>query len=859
MRVSIPCPSCGMKYRVSGNVAGTRVRCRICRSEFDISTEELAGLSGSQSVSARPRLLVGAASVIALIVIASMLVWNPPGDAGNGEPPPPDADEVPGMAALPPDAVQEKARLESVFEVIAKRYPCEIAKHPNTMIPRLHWFQFAEKIGTVDESVEIPIPKDVVRVWPLFDNLRIYGRGLDGRGIRVSLIGPAGSSEFQYWRDGDRMLAGHSRRLNVDVDNPPGHKLVFNGSGRIDRLVLSSTHGVSREFDTNPWSTLGHNQPIRPVHVAVDATRYRSIDGHCELERDRFWRIAAEYGTHPDAQIGAKFAVERGFYPGRMILKLDGLERWGFDGRVLREDAQRPGHPDYSIFENVQPRTDEIEQLRRAFGAEFEYGNCFDNWPSFMALKNTRIPNTRGTPRDFQSAAELSSRVIEAQKISMGRTARWWEVKNEATISQEWVLHAEPDRDGWSELSTFHNVMADTIHRDHPEVQVGGPSSAWMALHHDDFGLARKQLQFMDRTRDHLDFYSHHFYEKKDLLLNAGTEYSPGYLTGRLEGCLDLIRSHGHLTDNVKPLLITEYGTLYGGETDLHQWVNIKNYNGYLIRFMNQADAIRLTNAFVIPVKHWDRTARDGLFRYDDDGKLVLNKICYFLDFWKDYRGNRIPGRCLTDDVFVPMHCVTEGRTIQIAIHNLNAFRIKASIDLKIGDSQIESIEQTRLFFDKAQLVFKTTPVSSLDGLPVAVEETTLVKVTLDRPITPTQTLDEKTWFADKILQRTGKPITFQIDCDTESLCRSTLRICASRNGGFRRPMKLRVNGETIAESIAITPETKTGNYWGFVEVDIPAQRIRPSNAIEVTLSETGGHVTSVVMVNQQERSRPNP
>lgn len=136
-------------------------------------------------------------------------------------------------------------------------------------------------------------------------------------------------------------------------------------------------------------------------------------------------------------------------------------------------------------------------------------------------------------------------------------------------------------------------------------------------------------------------------------------------------------------------------------------------------------------------------------------------------------------------------------------------------VELQTGESQIKSIEQTRLYFDKARLVFETTPVESLDNLPVAVEETTLVKVTLDRPITPKETLDEKTFFADKIMKRTGKTLAFKVDCRTESLHSATFRISASRNGGFRQPMQLRVNGQTIAESHLITPRAKAGELLG--------------------------------------------
>ena len=309
--------------------------------------------------------------------------------------------------------------------------------------------------------------------------------------------------------------------------------------------------------------------------------------------------------------VGTRHAAERGFYPGRGIWKLDGLTRWGYAGVKLREDPDSPGKPVLSDFDDIEFDAEADRTLRTLAPADLKMANCFDNWPPFMALKGTRVKNHRGTPADFHEAARLASAAIRWQKKVRRNHDYWWEVKNESTITEEWVLHAEEGVDSWGELAKFHNTMADTIHAEHGDsVLVGGPTSAWMALHHADFALARKQMRFMDETKGHLDFYSHHFYEGKQLILSEGDAYSGGYLMGRLEGCIDLLRNHMVLTDNVKPMIISETGTLHGRDSEIGIWLNSKNMSSYLMRYIEHPDKIDLVSLWLIPHAWWDEGKR---------------------------------------------------------------------------------------------------------------------------------------------------------------------------------------------------------------------------------------------------------
>jgi agarase len=492
----------------------------------------------------------------------------------------------------------------------------------------------------------------------------------------------------------------------------------------------------------------------------------------------------------------------------------------------------------------------EAAKLREdAFPRDYDYVTCFDNWPPFMALTGTRIKNHRGTPADFAEAARLASATIGWQRKVQGKPDHWWEVKNESTITEEWVLHAEEGVDSWGKLAEFHNVMAETIHRDHPEVLVGGPTSAWMALHHGGFDLARKQMRFMDETKGHLDFYSHHFYEGKQLVLSEGDTFSGGYLMGRLEGCLDLLRNHMVLTDNIRPMIISETGTLFGRTTEMGIWLNTKNMSSYLMRYMDHPDKIDLINLWLIPYIWWDKNAHT-LFNKVEDGKLVMDqRVGYFLDLWQDFRGDRLPIAVATRQTNVHVQSVLDGQTVWVAINNLNPHRIAADISVLTADVQPVRIEQVRLYFDRGQIHFETVERRDLKALPVAVEETSLVKITLDRVPVFGGTLDENTFYGDKVIQPTGEPVAFRIRGPKRKPERACLRICLSRDGGFGEKLSVLVNGKQVARNVTITPIRKSGNYWGYHTLSVPAKVVRPENEVTVMMPEAGGTITSVALI----------
>lgn len=756
---------------------------------------------------------------------------------------------------LPPDAARTRYHLALLFEV-GVQYGAETFDHINTAETRILSIDLPGATGPVDGEKRVSIPEDLVRVTGFFSRLKVQGSGL--LEVDVHYATPDREGVFATWTHTSETIEAKNHQMPIDHSTYEGYEIVFIGTGTIERVFLYQDHGVSPVFNDDAWSVVGGRLPVLEVAVDVYPGISRSINGITTLELEKFRRvysgIDAGYEDNPEAWDAAEVFKPLGFLPGRQIAKLGPeLEHaYGYpDIPLMTEDPERPGWADHRFFEReYQPDPTLTAKIDAAWPRDLEYAMCLDFWPSWNEPKGLGIRNDLGTPAPelFDSAADLAARYLAARQRLQGRIAPYWEVKNESTIKHEWMYHGEPGYDSWGLLAEFHNKVADRIKEDFPDIKIGGPTSAWMALDANDFGLAREQLRFMDLTRDHLDFYSHHFYEGSDLVINDPRHSAnPGtYLPGRLEADLDLLQNHMRLTDNVKPIIISETGSLHGGGDDIDHWILLKNFSSYMIRYMNRADEFRMIVPFLLPVTWWDKEAEHYLMRYLPDGSIEPTHQLKYLQLWSPYRGDLIPALTSTDRI--TLHAVTEGSVIQVAINNLNPQRATVGLNLHLDGQEIQSIEQTRLYLENGNLHFGTDKLDSLEAIPVAVEETTIVRITLDEPPGKTATWTERSYYGDATLQPTGEPTTFSVNSPTEGLRSATLRVSFGRMDGFKVPLTVECNGKKFESDLKWSD--KPGRFFSFVEFDLPPSLVREDNTVTVTIPQEGGHVSSVALIH---------
>ncbi len=729
---------------------------------------------------------------------------------------------------LPPEA-QEEQRVIQKLQDVADRYPSEFTPDVNTgemMLSRITLFEDV----TVEEEVVLTLPSDIVPVLQMF------------RGFVFNTTG--GDLEVLWRRaDGDRGLAawwgGRSGLFAVLVPygiprfDPP-FELVLRGTAHVESLTLHHHRGITLEFDEEPWGVPGSRDPVLPVQVTVDATTGLSIGGHRALDRSRFMRVYNLADGPPDFMKAAEYFTSQGFLPARDAGK--NLDAWS---RMTGPDEEK------------------LKTLRNLYPEPFDQVLCFGAWPARYRHQEPGLPPGTGTPgiEHFEAAADLAARMVRGRDLALeefsGRP--YVEVKNEPDISRNWAFFAAPDRfDAWKLLAEFHNLVADAVRATNPDWRVGGPSSCMPAVDLNNFRRGQELMTFMDRTHRHLDFYSVHFYEPNTFRLIGPGAHSATYLFGRLEGTFDLLRTHMHLQQDVKPILITEYGGQRSPATDVGRWLFIRTTSAHMMRYMQMPDFVEFSVPFVIPIAFWTRQTptptRDSfqLFMYDDDGNMELSTLRYFLEFWSDFDGDRVVADA--DTSWVTVNALLDETTLYVAINNMTQQRIAVDLEALFGDATPKTIEQTRLNMERGALQFERNELAGLQAIPLGLDETSIIKITLDRPPAERAVIERSTYFADRVMQPTGAPVEFVIDAPTEPAAAAVLRIALGRVDGFASDLTVTLNDATPRE-ICLAHTRKRGMYFGTVELAVPADELAGTNQITIHAPDAEGYISSVILV----------
>jgi len=129
---------------------------------------------------------------------------------------------------------------------------------------------------------------------------------------------------------------------------------------------------------------------------------------------------------------------------------------------------------------------------------------------------------------------------------------------------------------------------------------------------------------------------------------------------------------------------------------------------------------------------------------------------------------------------------------------------------------------------------------------PLSVEETSIIKVTLDKDVKFISSQKEQTFFGDKTLQNTGQNTEFKISCPAEDIQAAKLRVCFGRKDGFQKNLSLTFNGEVYTSSLQRT--NKSGNFFGYEEFVIPTKLIKKINSVRVNIPQYGGKISSVAL-----------
>ncbi|MEQ8836061.1 MAG: beta-agarase [Lacipirellulaceae bacterium] len=720
-----------------------------------------------------------------------------------------------------------------------------------------------EETRQIRDGYELLVPEGAERIAGLFRHFGFHGKNLDRiKEVHVFPFSPDKAPPRSVQKKDFYRVQMPSIPLS---DEPFGQmKIKFlmkhkDAVCQIDDLIFYAQKAIPPEFDTIPYRDLGSEHPREAVEILIDTDNELWIGGSTDLQRDRWFRMHETPGVvHQSFE---KWAAERNFLPGRGAFKFNPAitRRWG-KWEPLKERDDKPGSADLTFFDQYDAGVRHRKTIPLFKSKPFAL--CFNDWPEFMSVPLVG----RGTPQisRFAEAAELAAAYVEDQIEDGGFTAHWWEVKNESSVQSEWAHHWKEKQgiDGWGLLADFHNQVADAVHERAPEVKVGGPSSAYMQVQVKDFTIYHNQARFIEETRGHLDFFSHHFYENA-LMLGAherrGMGYS-NYLLGRYEAILDMLRAHMHKVDNVLPILITECGSLQNGRNPSDNWLRLLAWNAYLTKSMQRPDQIDLFVPFVFLHMSWNPMSGDAAFTPKTDRErhykiedFEPTTIANYFELWRDFDGRRLP--VSFNRQWLDVIAVHQDNRISLAITNMGGRQLSVDLSKVAKKLGVKQAVQTRLNYHRGEVVFEPEHSIKVDSIPVDVNETTIVRLILPQPLRPRGKLRRERCYAHATaVKSNGEPILFEVQVDQpEAVSSAQLIVGIHRRGGVTKPLQVEFNGEPIAIDKGDAHEFT--EYFAPLSTQLPLSKLQASNSVKIS-SESGATITSVQIVT--DSTMPN-
>jgi agarase len=751
----------------------------------------------------------------------------------------------------------ERARQmhEKFWNKVVQQYPVESRTQANSRERVLTTLEIYNGRRAISGTTPIAIAADLAPHFRDFSYLEIEGEGLD-------------QIESAAYRNAAGIVYTNPQLQSARyIQIPGGHyadwdsrmqTLVIEGDAVITGLRLVSLEGIVSTFDASSFVLAKSSLPPINANIRIDASRALSIDGVAELPAERFYRLYFSPGA--DRSGWESTFAEKGFYPGRQMLKLaHELEtRHGtFKAPLLQEDPLREGYADLSIFEARD------FSHYKGVSPDLQFAQCLNIWPSFMKLDVEGHKNVLGTPAvgNFAAAAELAAAYIADEIEDSGRTATYWEVKNESDIKHEWTYHEFAVADSWTRLGEFHNTVAASIKAVDPGILVGGPASAWprMEMGGSGFMVWENHRHFMEVTRDNLDFYSHHFY---DVGVNSSFEArADGYedwLQGRLDCVLDMLCAEMRATDNVKPLLITEYGTLQGGVREIDYWLRVCNYSSFMMQFMERPADFELTVPFLLGYMHWEPASGHALLHKDANGAYQLTKNAYFLDLWEGVGGEYLH----LDAIHPKVHALAwkKGTTLYLAVNNQSGADLNFQPQLQVPEGiQIDSIQYRHPTYRDGQFRFLRGSCLLGQNMKLPNAETMILEIRTDQEVKTKERIEARVFYADQTLIFPGSDISLAIaltDFDAKQLHSAKLRLGIQNADGPTGELRGQLN--EFSFSLNLDQYKDIRNFFEYVEIVVPVNCLQERNQLTLDLPYTHtivSHAQLKVMVGGGNRN----
>jgi agarase len=272
---------------------------------------------------------------------------------------------------------------------------------------------------------------------------------------------------------------------------------------------------------------------------------------------------------------------------------------------------------------------------------------------------------------------------------------------------------------------------------------------------------------------------------------------------------------------------------------------------------MQRPDQIDLFVPFIFTQASWNPYSGDNAFTPKPDRKRHVTIDDFDRTTIANYfDGRRLPVRFNRD--WLDVVAVHDGKRVSLAVTNMGGRQIAldlSEVTKRIGSS---GATQTRLNYHKGEVVFEPDQTVEVSGVPVDVNETTLIHLAIAKPLTPEGVFELQRSYATetavKITDKDkGEPVVYEIACDSpESIQSAKLIIGIHRRGGLTKPLAVEVNSSPI--------DVDTGDSHEFSEFFAPLDAfvepsvLKKNNKIVIT-AQPNTTITSVQLVTQSGRN----
>lgn len=549
-----------------------------------------------------------------------------------------------------------------------------------------------------------------------------------------------------------------------------------------------------------------------------------------------------------------------------------------------------------------------VMKSRGFWGAFSDDGNLpAGTFPPAEAHKNPGVE--REIIKNYiQTEHPKTSFVYNIDAVEAGRWAAQYYMNRNANgpVAEYFEPMNEPFVHAWDFIPEGSNVSQTTIKEQMSAVfsEVGkaihatpelknmkvlGYSAAWPEVEKYDFEhWDDNQKLFMDIAGENMDGFATHIYD------GTNVTGSPVQRSGsNSEAILDLIETYSWVKwRKVKPHALTEYGGIFRGTDELDGNGNpkgiyppgwndgkavqsVRSNNHIIFNLLNRENDLLISVPFVTDKSEWYMNEGNNYTPYGavilrpevlgeaPNSNWVYTPKITFYDLWKDFEGKRVLSKSKNPDI--QTHALVDGNRFQLALNNLadddrevlldnfNGFNIAGGLKEVIKKSLkiywIESVGETI----KPHEYKETTLTDAPNSVTLIPGETVILEYTFNNTLELENALRTTKYYCDDhIVPISGeKTFTFSgVETNTNGGY-AYIRMSIGREHDKSKRPTVTINGSdvTVPDNWAGYDQEARETFFGMIEVPVPIALIEQGdNIVKINFSDTGGHISSVVL-----------